>query len=39
MGGKLVELTGRDMFFMMKEADRWWAAADQFSGMPGGEAA
>ena len=39
MGGKLVELSGRDMFFMVKEAGRWWAVADQFSGDPGGGAA
>jgi len=39
MGGKLVELTGRDMFFMVREQGRWWAVADQFSGFPGGGAA
>ena len=35
MAGKLVELTGRDMFFMVKEDGRWWAVAEQFSGFPG----
>jgi hypothetical protein len=24
------------MFFMVHEQGRWWAVADQFSGMPGG---
>jgi hypothetical protein len=35
MGGKVVELTGRDMFCMVKENGKWWAVADQFSGEPG----
>jgi hypothetical protein len=34
MGGKAVELSGRDMFFMVKEDGQWWAVADQFSGYP-----
>jgi uncharacterized protein (TIGR02246 family) len=37
MGGKRQTLAGRDMFFMVKEDGRWWAVADQFSGMPGGQ--
>ena len=29
--GKRVKLTGRDLFTMVKEEDRWLAAADHFS--------
>jgi ketosteroid isomerase-like protein len=35
IGGQRMNLSGRDMFFLVKENDRWWAAADQFSGYPG----
>lgn len=34
MGGKTVDLGGRDMFFFVKERGRWWAVADQFSPYP-----
>lgn len=35
MGGRTVELGGRDMFFFVREGGRWWAVADQFSPYPG----
>ena len=38
MGGKEIRLAGRDMFFMVKEDDRWVAVADQFSEFPSGDA-
>jgi len=34
MGGQMVNMAGRDMFFFVKEDDRWWAVADQFSPYP-----
>ncbi len=34
MGGKTIELGGRDMFFFVREGERWWAVADQFSPYP-----
>lgn len=34
MGGQTVEMGGRDMFFFVREAGRWWAVADQFSPYP-----
>lgn len=34
MGGRRIELGGRDMFFMVLENGRWWAVADQFSPYP-----
>jgi len=35
IGGQRLELSGRDMFFFVRENGRWWAVADQFSGYPG----
>ena len=34
MGGQAIKMSGRDMFFFIKEGDRWWAVADQFSPYP-----
>jgi ketosteroid isomerase-like protein len=34
MGGRTIELAGRDMFFFVRENGRWWAVADQFSPYP-----
>jgi len=34
MGGKTITMGGRDMFFFVKEGERWWAVADQFSPYP-----
>lgn len=34
MGGQTIDMGGRDMFFFVKEAGRWWAVADQFSPYP-----
>jgi hypothetical protein len=34
MGGNTIDLGGRDMFFFVKEGERWWAVADQFSSYP-----
>lgn len=34
MGGRTVELDGRDMFVFVHENGRWWAVADQFSPYP-----
>ncbi len=34
MDGGPVELRGRDLFFFVREAGRWWAVADQFSAFP-----
>ncbi|MDR1968949.1 MAG: nuclear transport factor 2 family protein [Burkholderiaceae bacterium] len=34
MGGKTVNMGGRDMFFFVKEGTKWWAVADQFSPYP-----
>lgn len=34
MGGQTVHMSGRDMFTLVKEGDRWWAVADQFSAFP-----
>lgn len=34
MGGRTINLGGRDMFFFAKEDERWWAVADQFSPYP-----
>jgi hypothetical protein len=33
-GGQKVTLTGRDMFFFVRQQGRWWAVADQFSAFP-----
>jgi len=34
MGGAEQTLGGRDMLFLVREAGRWWAVADQFSAYP-----
>jgi Domain of unknown function (DUF4440) len=34
MNGKTINMGGRDMFFFVREAGRWWAVADQFSPYP-----
>ncbi len=34
MGGKTINLGGRDMFVFVKENGKWWAVADQFSPYP-----
>jgi ketosteroid isomerase-like protein len=34
MGGQTIISKGRDMFFMVRENDRWWAVANQFSMYP-----
>lgn len=34
LGGRTVHLTGRDLFFFVREAGRWWAVGDQFSPYP-----
>lgn len=34
MGGQTVNLSGRDMFVFVKEGDKSWAVADQFSSYP-----
>jgi hypothetical protein len=34
MGGNAVNMGGRDMFFFVKEGEKWWAVADQFSPYP-----
>jgi hypothetical protein len=34
MGGKTINMGGRDMFFFVKEGEKWWAVADQFSSYP-----
>lgn len=35
MGTNRMNLTGRDMLVVKKEAGRWWLIADQFSGYTG----
>lgn len=34
MGGRTINLGGRDMFVFVKEDGKWWAVADQFSPYP-----
>jgi hypothetical protein len=34
MDGQTIKSEGRDMFFLIKENDRWWAVADEFSDYP-----
>ncbi|MDP3427221.1 MAG: nuclear transport factor 2 family protein [Humidesulfovibrio sp.] len=34
MGSAAMTMEGRDMFFLVREQDRWWAVADQFSAFP-----
>lgn len=29
-----VQFSGRDLFFLIRENDRWWVVADQFSNYP-----
>ena len=35
VGGQLINQGGRDLFFFVRENDRWWAVADAFSSYPG----
>lgn len=34
MGGRRIEQSGRDLFFLIRENGRWWVVADQFSSYP-----
>ena len=34
MNGQTIHTQGRDMYFFIKENNRWWAVADQFSSFP-----
>ncbi|MDD3517480.1 MAG: nuclear transport factor 2 family protein [Chromatiales bacterium] len=34
MQGRTIHMGGRDLFFFVREAGRWWAVADQFSAYP-----
>ena len=34
MGGLMIKMGGRDMFVFVKQNNRWWAVADQFSSYP-----
>jgi len=34
IGGERIDLAGRDLFFMVRQGDRWIAVADQFSAFP-----
>jgi hypothetical protein len=34
MKGPAIHLSGRDMFFFVKEDEKWWVVADQFSSTP-----
>ena len=34
MGGRRIEESGRDLFFLVREHGRWWVVADQFSAYP-----
>ena len=34
MDGRTIEMSGRDMFFFVKEDGRWQAVADQYSAYP-----
>ncbi|MCX9154807.1 nuclear transport factor 2 family protein [Niveibacterium sp. 24ML] len=34
MGGQTIDTGGRDLFFLIREAGRWWVVADQFSPYP-----
>jgi len=34
IGGQVIEQGGRDLFFFVRENDRWWAVADAFSSYP-----
>ena len=35
IGGRALQLRGRDMLTLAKERGRWWLVADQFSPFPG----
>ncbi len=35
MGGRRIDMKGRDMFFFVNESNHWWAVANQFSPTPG----
>lgn len=34
MNNKTIDMSGKDMFFFVKESGRWWAVADQYSAHP-----
>jgi ketosteroid isomerase-like protein len=34
MGGQTMTMSGRDMFALIKEKNRWWVITDQFSPFP-----
>ncbi|QSI76314.1 YybH family protein [Niveibacterium microcysteis] len=34
MNGQTINTGGRDLFFLVREAGRWWVVADQFSPYP-----
>jgi hypothetical protein len=34
MGGRTIQMGGRDMLSLVKEDGRWWVVADQFSPFP-----
>jgi len=34
MNGQTIHMRGRDMFSLVKEDNKWWIVADQFSPMP-----
>ncbi|OIQ83334.1 hypothetical protein GALL_348720 [mine drainage metagenome] len=34
MNGQTIDMGGRDLYFFVREAGRWWAVADQFSAHP-----
>lgn len=34
MGGQTINMSGRDMFTLIKENGKWWVVADQFSPFP-----
>ncbi|NOX89874.1 MAG: nuclear transport factor 2 family protein [Calditrichaeota bacterium] len=34
MGGQTIKMGGRDMFMLVKEDQKWWVVADQFSPYP-----
>jgi hypothetical protein len=34
VSGHSIQMNGRDMFSLVKENNKWWVVADQFSSMP-----
>lgn len=34
MNGQTINMKGRDMFSLVKENNKWWIVADQFSQYP-----